>query len=93
MRIDSCVRWVVTAGLLASAVTACNTLFVASSPGIDPAPEELDRTVLPIPEPKPPTYSELSVRNAKAPPRFEVKPPKGAPCILIPAPTLDRSSA
>ena len=44
---------------------------------------QLDRTVLPIAEPKPPTYSELDARNAKPPPRFEVKAPKGAPNVVI----------
>ena len=43
----------------------------------------LDRTVLPIPEPKRPTYTEIDVRAAKAPPRFEVKAPAGAPNVLI----------
>jgi arylsulfatase A-like enzyme len=47
------------------------------------AQKGVDRTVLPIPEPERPTYSELDVRNAKAPPRFEVKAPKGAPNIVI----------
>ncbi len=42
-----------------------------------------DRTVLPIPEPQPPPITELDVRNAKAPPRFEVKAPAGAPNVLI----------
>ncbi len=42
-----------------------------------------DRTILPIPEPQPPTITELDVRNAKAPPRFEVKAPAGAPNVLI----------
>ncbi len=45
--------------------------------------EVLDRTVLPIPEPVRPAYSELDVRNAKAPARFEVKAPKGAPNVVI----------
>jgi arylsulfatase A-like enzyme len=43
----------------------------------------LDRTVLPIPEPLRPTYSELDARNAKAPARFEVKAPKGAPNVVL----------
>lgn len=43
----------------------------------------LDRTNLPIPEPKPALVTELDARNAKAPPRFEVKAPKGAPNVLI----------
>jgi arylsulfatase len=47
------------------------------------AADSLDRTVLPIPEPKYPPISQLDVRNAKAPPRFEVKPPPGAPNVLI----------
>lgn len=42
-----------------------------------------DRTVLPIPEPKPPLYTELDVRNATPPPRFEVKAPEGAPNVLV----------
>src|SRR3954471_8311657 len=47
------------------------------------AQEKIDRTVLPIQEPKRPTYTELDARKAKAPPRFEVKPPKGAPNVVI----------
>ncbi|WP_340123788.1 arylsulfatase [Methylobacter svalbardensis] len=43
----------------------------------------LDRTVLPLAEPKIPTTKELDVRNAKAPPRFEVKAPNGAPNVLL----------
>ena len=43
----------------------------------------LDRTVLPLPEPDPPLYTELDVRNATPPPRFEVKAPEGAPNVLI----------
>jgi arylsulfatase A-like enzyme len=47
------------------------------------APATLDRTVLPIAEPKRPTYTELDVRDAKAPPRFEVKAPTDAPNVVI----------
>lgn len=43
----------------------------------------LDRTVLPVYEPKPPTYTELDARKVKPPARFEVKAPAGAPNILI----------
>ena len=45
--------------------------------------QELDRTSLPIQEPKRQTYTELDARNAKAPPRFEVKAPAGAPNVVI----------
>jgi arylsulfatase len=47
------------------------------------ARDKLDRTALPIAEPKPPTYTELDARKAKPPPRFEVKAPKGAPNVVI----------
>ena len=40
---------------------------------------ELDRTVLPIHEPKPSTITTLDARDAKAPPRFEVKAPEERP--------------
>ena len=43
----------------------------------------LDRTVLPIAEPHRPVSRELNARNAKAPPRFEVKAPAGAPNVVI----------
>lgn len=43
----------------------------------------VDRTVLPIPEPKRPTITTLDARKAKAPPRFEVKAPAQAPNVLL----------
>ncbi|MGZ8175746.1 arylsulfatase [Methylobacter sp.] len=43
----------------------------------------IDRTVLPISEPKHAPITELDVRKAKAPPRFEVKAPEGAPNVVI----------
>jgi arylsulfatase len=42
-----------------------------------------DRTVLPIAEPKRPVYTTLDARAVKAPPRFEVKAPAGAPNVVI----------
>jgi len=42
-----------------------------------------DRTVLPIAEPDYPHETELDARKATPPPRFEVKPPAGAPNVLI----------
>ena len=47
------------------------------------AAASVDRTVLPIPEPQYPPITELDARNAKAPPRFEVKAPKDAPNVVI----------
>jgi len=43
----------------------------------------LDRTILPIPEPKRQTYKELDARNAKPPERWEVKAPEGAPNVVV----------
>jgi len=55
------------------------TQVVAQVKGIGPT----DRTVLPIPERKVPTITELDARNATPPPRFEVKAPEGAPNVVI----------
>jgi len=43
----------------------------------------IDRTVLPLKEPTPPLYSELSVKDATPPARFEVKAPTEAPNVVI----------
>ncbi|MCC6428674.1 MAG: arylsulfatase [Phycisphaerales bacterium] len=58
--------------------------FAIVQPARDAAPPDgLDRTVLPIPEPKPPLVTELDARNATPPPHFEVKAPAKAPNVLI----------
>ncbi len=44
---------------------------------------KLDRTTLPIPEPNYPHSTVLDARDAKPPPRFEIKAPAGAPNVLI----------
>jgi arylsulfatase len=44
---------------------------------------DLDRTVLPIKEPKPATSKILDIRNATAPERFQIKAPDGAPNVLV----------
>jgi len=56
-------------------------ITLAAAPA--PAQKPLDRTVLPIPAPKPVTVTTLDARDAKAPPRFEVKAPAGAPNVVI----------
>lgn len=45
--------------------------------------DELNRTVLPIPQPVPTLITEQDVRKAKMPPRFELTAPKGAPNVLL----------
>ena len=42
-----------------------------------------DRSVLPLPEPKYPPITEVDVRKATPPPRFEVRAPAKAPNVLI----------
>ncbi|MGB9338837.1 MAG: arylsulfatase [Polyangiales bacterium] len=44
---------------------------------------EVDRTILPIVPPKYEPITELDARKAKAPPPFEIKPPEGAPNVVI----------
>lgn len=56
-------------------------LVVAQAAGADTKP--LNRTVLPIPEPKYPPIGALDARKAKAPPRFQVQAPEGAPNVVI----------
>ncbi len=64
--------------------TICTAVVIlASLAGLASAQEKLDRAVLPIQEPERPTFSELDVRNAEAPPRFEVKAPEKAPNVVI----------
>jgi arylsulfatase len=55
----------------------------AAAPKTATAATGIDRTVLPIPEPNYPLATELDARDAKAPPRFEVRAPKGAPNVII----------
>ena len=65
---------------------ALGAAFTAATYAADQAPPNpgaLDRTVLPIQEPKRPLYTELDVHNVKTPPHFEVKAPAGAPNVVI----------
>jgi arylsulfatase len=70
--------------LMASAGLSCSGA-PASTKTSKPAgvAKEVDRTVLPVAEPDYPRATELDARNATAPPRFEVKAPKGAPNVII----------
>lgn len=56
---------------------------MATIPITAQAADKLDRTVLPIPEPKRPAITEFDARKATAPPRFEIKAPANAPNVLI----------
>ena len=69
--------------LAASAVAfacACSKTTTSSAP---PDAGELDRTVLPIQPPEAPPITEMDARNAEAPPPFQIKPPEGAPNVVV----------
>src|SRR6476659_6048712 len=65
-------------------LVACNDQKQeASATAATTTSDEMDRTSLPIKEPSRQTYTELDAANAKAPARFEVKTPKGAPNVVV----------
>ena len=57
--------------------------LLTSSVGVVSAQEKLDRSVLPIQPPKHKPITEMDARNATKPPMFELKPPEGAPNVVI----------
>jgi arylsulfatase A-like enzyme len=67
--------------VVALAAAACQASRSDESPTI--GGHEMDRTILPIREPDYPHSTVFDVRSAKAPPRFEVRAPAGAPNVLI----------
>jgi arylsulfatase A-like enzyme len=80
MRTESILR-AVGGALALSAVVGCNEARQEMATGS--VESTLDRTVLPIAEPDYPRVKELDARNAKAPPRFDVKAPAGAPNVIV----------
>ena len=70
-----------TAAAVISYAFLLTAIGVAGRAGAQEAP--LNRTVLPIPEPKYPAITTLDARDATPPPRFEVKAPKNAPNVLV----------
>ena len=75
----------VVVGLTLSIAVAagCGTPPPAETARPASAPGAIDRTVLPVHEPDYPHETALDARDAKAPPRFEVKPPAGAPNVIV----------
>src|SRR5205809_7182821 len=63
-------------------ILACGLAITAAS-ALGQSADGLDRTVLPIREPQYPTSTVLDARDAKAPPRFEIKAPAAAPNVVI----------
>jgi arylsulfatase A-like enzyme len=68
---------------IAFAIVVCCPwqLLLAQAPKTESP--ELDRTVLPIPDPQIPHSTVFDARNAKPPARFQVKAPSSAPNVLI----------
>src|SRR5436190_12529326 len=81
------IRFACFAGVIGLALTLTGCSAPAPAPlataTSTPSAGGPDRTVLPIAEPKAPTYKELDARNAKPPARFEVKAPAKAPNVVI----------
>jgi arylsulfatase A-like enzyme len=73
------------AGRGAQLVLAASLLLAATAPwaAVAQATDKLDRTVLPVAEPKRAVSTEIDARNVKPPPRFQVNAPKGAPNVVI----------
>ena len=67
---------------LAALLGACRSGSGVPAGAVAPV-DGLDRTVLPVHEPVPAPITVLDARDAKAPPRFEVKAPEGAPNVVI----------
>ena len=72
MRLSAFTTICMAAALLAGLTTAASA-----------QEKPIDRTRLPIQAPRHDPITKIDARNAKAPPRFEVKSPKGAPNVVI----------
>ncbi len=69
-------------------IVCCALAYACQKPekqtaNLKPTAGEIDRSVLPIREPSRPVYTELDVRDATRPPRFEVNAPEQAPNVLV----------
>jgi arylsulfatase A-like enzyme len=71
------------AAAIVAVISNAAPVGAGQAPAATAAAGALDRSVLPIPEPTHAPITELDVRRATAPPRFEVKAPKGAPNVVL----------
>ena len=83
MRLRSSSSWIGMKGALVGFLLLASGCQPIGHTGTGAPGAALDRRVLPIQEPEPPTIHEKDARNAKAPPRFEVKAPAGAPNVVV----------
>ena len=70
-------------GFLMAFAISCNEPGAGNMVAGENDSSGIDRTILPIREPASPTYTELDARDAKAPQRFEVTAPQGAPNVVV----------
>ena len=70
-------------GLAALLVATTGVSATAQGPAPARATAPVDRTILPIAPPQHAPITELDARKATPPPRFEVRPPRGAPNVVI----------
>jgi arylsulfatase len=77
-------RSIVIGGILLSVGLAASCAREESGdPSTGPSTAATDRSSLPIADPAYPASAEIDARKAKAPPRFEVTAPAGAPNVLL----------
>jgi arylsulfatase len=69
--------------LAAALLSACHSTDSTPGAAAQAPAAGLDRSVLPIHAPAPPSITELDARKAEAPPRFAVEAPQGAPNVVI----------
>ena len=72
-------------GMLILGLLSLLVIAISCQPTVNgqSAGQELDRTILPIPDPEYPAITELDARKAQAPPPFAVEVPEGAPNIVV----------
>ncbi len=71
------------AAVLTLTVPGCTTTPGGQTTTTGSTAGAMDRTALPLAEPTYPAITEIDARNATPPPRFEIKPPAGAPNVVI----------
>jgi arylsulfatase A-like enzyme len=77
------ITFLVSLMILATGCSPADQSAVESNSTVANDAAGIDRSVLPLQQPKRPTFSELDVRNVETPPFFEVKAPENAPNVVI----------
>lgn len=90
MAIGQLQKYVATSILVSIALAGCSSETTSEPATSEPDAQsaaavagDLDRTVLPIHHPKYAPIAVMDARDATKPPAFEIKPPEGAPNVVI----------